>query len=56
MNFILNKKKYPMFDIPYEDRNSYYNALQRSQLRKEDRIFVQWLVKRYIKEYRRYLS
>jgi len=56
MNFILNKKKYPMFDIPYEDRNSYYNALQRSQLRKEDRIFIQWLVKRYIKEYRRYLS
>lgn len=55
MNFILNKKKYPMLDIPYEGRNSYYNALERSQVRKEDRIFLQWFVKRYIKEYKRYL-
>lgn len=55
MNFILNKKNYPMLDIPYEGRNSYYNALERSQLKKEDRIFVQWFVKRYIKEYMRYL-
>lgn len=55
MNFILNKKDYPMLDIPYEGRNSYYNALERSQVKKEDRIFLQWLVKKYIKEYRRYL-
>lgn len=55
MNFILNKKGYPMFDIPYEGRNSYYNALERSQLKKEDRMFLQWLVKKYIKEYRTYL-
>lgn len=55
MNFILNKKGYPMFDIPYEGRHSYYNALERSQVKKEDRIFLQWLVKKYIKEYRRYL-
>ena len=55
MNFILNRKNYPMLDIPYEGRNSYYNALERSQLKKQDKIFLQWLVKRYIKEYRRYL-
>jgi len=55
MNFILNKKGYPMLDIPYEGRNSYYNALERSQLKKEERIFLQWFVKKYIKEYRRYL-
>ncbi|MGI0073082.1 MAG: Fic family protein [Nitrosotalea sp.] len=55
MNFVLNRKKYPMLDIPYEGRNSYYNALERSQVKKEDRIFLQWFVKRYIKEYRRYL-
>ena len=55
MNFVLNRKKFPMFDIPYEGRNSYYNALQRSQVKKEERVFVQWLVKRYIKEYNRYL-
>jgi len=55
MNFILNRKNYPMLDIPYEGRNSYYNALERSQMKKEERIFLQWLVKRYIKEYRRFL-
>jgi Fic family protein len=55
MNFILNRKKYPMLDIPYEGRNSYYNALERSQMKNEERIFLQWFVKRYIREYRRYL-
>ena len=56
MNFILNKKKYPLLDIPYEGRNSYYNALERSQIKKEDRIFLQWFAKKYIKEYKRYLK
>lgn len=56
MNFILNMKKYPMLDIPYQGRNSYYNALERSQVKKVDRIFVQWLVKKYIKENKRYLK
>jgi len=56
MNFILNRKKYPMLDIKYQGRNSYYNALERSQVKKEDRIFLKWFVKRYIKEYKRYLK
>jgi len=56
MNFILNKKDYPMLNIPYEGRNSYYNSLERSQVRKEDRIFLQWFIKRYIKEYKRFLK
>ena len=56
MNFILNRKKYPMLDIPYTGRNSYYNALERSQVKKADRTFVQWLVKKYTKEHKRYLK
>ncbi len=56
MNFVLNRKKYPLFDIPYENRNSYYNALERSQVKKDDKIFLQWFVKRYTKEYKRYLK
>jgi Fic family protein len=56
MNFILHKKGYPMLDIKYEGRHSYYNALEKSHLKKEDRTFLQWLVKRYIKEYRQYLQ
>jgi Fic family protein len=55
MNFVLNAKKYPLFDIPYEKRNGYYNALERSQDNKDEKIFLQWFVKRYIKEYKSYL-
>ncbi len=56
MNFVLNRKKYPMYDIPYEERNSYYDALERSQVKKDEKVFLQWLVKRYIKEYKQYLK
>ena len=55
MNFVLNTKKYPLFDIAYEKRNGYYNALERSQDKKDEKIFLQWFVKRYIKEYKSYL-
>jgi|AntAceMinimDraft_18_1070375.scaffolds.fasta_scaffold43625_2 Fic family protein len=54
MNFILKKHKFPMFDIPYEKRDSYYTALERSQVKKEDHIFIQWFFKRYLKEYEAY--
>jgi Fic family protein len=53
MNFILNKNGFPMLDIPYENRNGYYTALERSQIKKEEKIFLQWFFKRYLKEYRR---
>jgi Fic family protein len=56
MNFVLNRKKYPMLNIQYDGRNSYYHALERSQVTKEERIFLQWFIKRYVKEYRRYLK
>lgn len=55
MNFILYRKKYPMLDIQYEGRNSYYNALERSQVKKDEKIFLRWFVKRYVKEYKHYL-
>ncbi|HLC86553.1 MAG TPA: Fic family protein [Candidatus Nanoarchaeia archaeon] len=54
MNFVLNKNNYPMFDIPYENRNSYYTALERSQIKKDEYIFVQWLFRKYIKDSRKY--
>jgi len=56
MNFILNKKNHPMLDIHYEGRTSYYNALERSQTKKQENIFVQWLFKRYIKENKKYTT
>jgi len=51
MNFVLNRKRYPMFNIAYEGRNCYYNALERAQTSQRDDIFVLWLVKRYVKAY-----
>lgn len=50
MNFILHKHDYPMLNIPYEYRTGYYNALERSQIKKVDGVFMQWLFRRYVKE------
>ncbi len=56
MNFILKKYKFPMLDIPYEKRDSYYNALERAQVKKQENIFVQWFFRRYLAEYKSYLK
>ncbi len=55
MNFVLNKFGLPMLDIPYEKRAGYYNALERSQIKKNDLIFVQWFFRKYIENNKRYL-
>ncbi|MEM3039075.1 MAG: Fic family protein [Thermoplasmata archaeon] len=51
MNFVLNRHGFPLLNIAYEKRRSYYSALERAQLRQDDSIFVQWLFKRYVKEH-----
>jgi Fic family protein len=56
MNFVLKSKGYPMLNIPYEGRNSYYNALERAQIGKKDDVFVSWFIRRYIKAYGEYLA
>lgn len=56
MNFVLKKNKYPLLDIPNEKRDSYYNALERAQVKREESIFLQWFFKRYVREYGRYLG
>lgn len=55
MNFVLHRYGYPMLDIQYANRDKYYNALERSQLTGKEYIFVQYIVKRYLKAYRIYL-
>ncbi len=54
MNFVLNRHGFPMLNIPYEKRAGYYRALERSQIKKDEMIFLQWFFKRYFKEYSRY--
>lgn len=56
MNFVLRRHDFPLLDIPYTKRNSYYNALERSQISGDESIFVQWFLKRYIREYQEYLE
>ena len=55
MNYMLNKFGYPMFDINYSDRRSYYTALERSNIKHNDVIFLKWFMGRYIKGNKRYL-
>jgi len=56
MNHTLNNQEYPMLNIEYANRNAYYTALERSQTLQKEQIFVQYLIKRYLKEYRKTLK
>ena len=56
MNYVLNKNNYPMLIIDYSQRDSYYNALERSNLKNDESIFTIWFFKRYIKEFKKYLK
>jgi Fic family protein len=56
MNFVLHKHTFPLLNIHYENRASYYNALERAQIKKQDNIFVQWFFRRYVKAHERYLE
>jgi len=54
MNFILKKNNFPLLDIPYLKRASYYNALERAQIHKNEDIFIQWFFRKYTSEYVKY--
>ena len=56
MNHVLNKFDYPLLDIEYGDRRSYYTALERSQTKEDDLPFLQWFMKRYLKTHAKYLK
>lgn len=49
MNYILFKNNYPMFDIPYNIRKSYYKALENTNLKEDEMIFVGWFFRNYLK-------
>jgi Fic family protein len=55
MNLVLHQNGFPMLDIPYTKRGSYYNALERSQTKGDDHIFLLWFFKMYKVENLRYL-
>lgn len=48
MNWVLWKKGYPLIDIPIEDLENYYNALDYYQIEKKDNPFIEYILKRYL--------
>jgi Fic family protein len=50
MNFILHQKEYPMINIPTKRKHEYYNALESSQLKRDLRPLVKFLVELIKKE------
>ncbi|MCK4669840.1 MAG: Fic family protein [Nanoarchaeota archaeon] len=49
MNWILWKKQYPPIDIPVEDLEKYYNVLDRYQIEKEEKPFIEYVKNLFIK-------
>ncbi len=49
MNWILWKKGYPLIDIPIEDLENYYNALDKYQMEKEEKPFINYIKGLYLK-------
>ncbi len=56
MNFVLNRNGFPMLDIEYSNRSSYYNALERSQVTGDERPFILWFYRTYKKKHSIYLD
>lgn len=50
MNWVLWKKDYPPIDIPIEDLENYYDALDKYQIEKKEKPFVNYIKKMYLKD------
>lgn len=48
MNWILWKKGYPMIDIPIEDLENYYSVVDKYQIEKNEKPFIDYIKKRYL--------
>ena len=55
MNYILHINKFQMIDIDYMKRGSYYNALEKDQVNGHEYHFVDFVAKKFIKDYKEYL-
>ena len=49
MNWILWKKGYPLIDIPIEDVENYYDALDKYQIEKNEKAFVNYIKEMFLK-------
>ncbi|MBI2654711.1 Fic family protein [Candidatus Woesearchaeota archaeon] len=49
MNWILWKRGYPAINIPIEDLENYYNALDKYQIEKDEKAFIDYIKRVYLK-------
>ncbi len=49
MNWVLWKRKYPLIDIRIEDLEDYYDFLDKYQIEKDEKPFVKYIKKKFIK-------
>ena len=56
MNFILQKHKYSMYNIPNKERHSYYNALNKADKREDPYVLARYLTKKYLKAQKKTLN
>jgi Fic family protein len=50
MNWILWKKFYPLIDIPIEDLEKYYDVLDKYQIEKDEKPFINYIKKKYLED------
>ncbi len=50
MNWVLWKKQYPPVDIPVTDLEKYYDVLDRYQIEKDEKPFIEYIKKKYLEE------
>ena len=50
MNRELRLARFPLFNVPYDGRRSYYTALERSQVGADEVPFIRWFMKRYLSQ------
>ena len=55
MNYILFKYDYPLLDIRFPDRISYFKSLEKSNFQKNPVHFLKWIMLYYIRENAKYL-
>ena len=55
MNYILHRNNFPLIDIDYSKRRSYYNSLEKDQVNQREYHFVDYIAKKFIKDYEEYL-
>lgn len=54
MNNVLYRNSYPLLNIKFGERYSYYEALETSQTKFDEIYFLKWFMNRYISEYLRH--